>query len=117
MPFEERMMTENDNVYSIFTDALDQIAAFVYTPQFLSVLEELRAVPVNDRHLFVASVMLSEAELARRAVIVPRDLVIQRSVFADGRPTLFCVSKAIGGIPPWHKVTITFDNEGSMVGL
>lgn len=110
-------MAENDNVHLIFKDALDQIAAFVCTPQFQSVLEELRAAPVSDRHLFVASVMLSQAELARRGVIVPPDLVIQRSVFADGRPTLFCVSKAVSGIPPWHKVTITFANEGAMVGL
>ena len=36
---------------------------------------------------------------------------MQRSEFADQRPTLFCVTKMLGLAYPWQKVTITFDSE------
>ena len=41
---------------------------------------------------------------------VPNDMHLQRSEFADGRPTLFCVTKILPLAHPWHKVTITFDD-------
>jgi len=37
-------------------------------------------------------------------------MLIQRSEFADQRPTLFCVSKVLPLAYPWHKITVTFDS-------
>ena len=75
-------------------------------------LTEMYALPAHLQHEFVELVCLDENALRARGLEVPEGLVIQRSEFGDKRPTLFCVTKVLPPGLGWHKVTITFDNEG-----
>jgi hypothetical protein len=89
-----------------------EIYDFVSTSEFQLVLQDLYDLPIQERAGFVETVLLDKEVLMRRGVVAPEGLVIQRSVFGDGRPTLFCVSKLL---PEqygycWEKLTITFDN-------
>jgi hypothetical protein len=90
--------------------ALQELAEFVKTPPFRQLLGEMSTVPANQRHKFVQTVILSDAALAARGVVPPPGVVLQRSAFADDRPTLFCISKYLPKGVVWDKVTITFDN-------
>jgi hypothetical protein len=85
-----------------------EIGQFVKTPAFEALLSELRVTAAGERGNFVEKVMLNEEELVRRGVHVPAGMMIQRSYFADNRPTLFCVSKKLPD--QRFKVTITFDD-------
>jgi hypothetical protein len=87
-----------------------EIGKFVQTPEFQRLLFELRTIPVERRVEFVESVVLNRDELAHRGIETPCGMVLQRSYFADNRPTLFCVTKKLSQ-NEW-KVTITFDAEG-----
>lgn len=96
---------------SAMTGTLDDIIDFVTTPAFRAVVDELNDQPASAWPDFVESVLLDDAELERRGVTVPEDVLIQRSSFGDGRPTLFCVVKYL---PEeyrdlWAKMTVTFD--------
>jgi hypothetical protein len=88
--------------------ATTDIAYFVNTEEFQSLLAELYSKPVSERHDFVRNVIINKDELATRGISVPDGMTVQRSAFADGRPTLFCVTKYLPGGK--RKVTITFDN-------
>jgi len=90
-------------------DSVLEIAEFANTAAFQVLLAELYALPYEERDEFVRSVLLDPVKLAERSVEVPAGLTIQRSRFHDGRPTIFCISKVIGG--DRRKVTITFDRE------
>lgn len=90
-------------------DAVVEIMRFVNTDEFQTVLEELYSAPSEDRDEYVRRVLLDDGQLAQRSVFVPEGMAIQRSRFHDGRPTIFCVSKMVGG--DLRKVTITFDKE------
>jgi hypothetical protein len=74
------------------------------------VLAEMAALDEDARSNFVVDELLEPTRRADRDLVVPNGMQIQRSQFADGRPTLFCVSKVLPLAYPWHKVTITFDN-------
>ena len=103
---------ENDAVATAIQDALRRVIAFASLPEFQKVVKELNEVPYEQRADFVESVLLDEDRLRDRGVSVPEDLIIQRSVFGDRRPTLFCLTKHLEvqqGV--WEKVTITFDND------
>ena len=89
---------------------ISEIGKFVETTEFQMLLSELRAVPVEDKVRFVENVVLNGNELTRRNINIPEGMAIQRSYFADNRPTLFCVTQKLTN-KQW-KVTITFDNEG-----
>jgi len=95
------------------TQALEQIFKFVSSPEIQSLLKELEEIPAAFRHDYVSLVLLDENELAKRNVFVPSDLVIQRSAFADKRPSLFCVTKRLPQGILWDKVTVTYDNPQS----
>jgi hypothetical protein len=86
-----------------------EIGEFVNTAEFQGLLRELYSRPYEDRDEFVRTVMLDSEQLAARSITVPEGMTIQRSRFSDGRPTIFCVSKMVGG--DLRKVTITFDKE------
>ena len=89
-----------------------EIAEFVSTEEFQSLLSELYSKPTDERHDFVRNVVINKDELTARGISVPEGMTVQRSAFADGRPTLFCVSKYLPDRK--RKVTVTFDNpEGS----
>jgi len=92
----------------------DRIIAFVTTPEFKALHQELRRLPPAERPGFVEGVILQPAELAKRGIVVPDDILIQTSAFGDRRPTLFAVkiflpAKFYG--KPWENVNLTFDNE------
>lgn len=103
------MKTDPSQLGNEVTAGIIEIGRFVESPAFEKLLLELRAVPVEQRVEFVKSVVLNQKELAQRGIRVPVGLVIQRSYFADNRPTLFCVSKKLND-GKW-KVTITFDED------
>ena len=88
--------------------ATTEIAEFVHTEEFRSLLSELNSKPLGERHDFVRNVVINKDELAARGISVPEGMTVQRSAFADGRSTLFCVSKYLPDRK--KKVTITFDN-------
>jgi len=90
--------------------SLAEIGEFTKSPTFQAMLNEMWAHSPQNRPGFVVDVILSQAEREKRSVFTPQGMVIQRSTFADGRPTLFCVSKVLPPGAPWHKVTFTFDN-------
>jgi hypothetical protein len=90
------------------------IIDFVCSSPFRDVLRELSELPEALRHEFVDLVLLDNEQLSLRGVTVPEGLSIQRSYFADNRPTLFCV---VAHVPPgfgWKKLTVTYDNQ--MIG-
>jgi hypothetical protein len=96
------------------TKALKRVVDFAQTEPFRQVLSEMMSIPPHDRAQFVLDVWLSPAQLRRRGLDVPDDLIIQRSAFGDDRPTLFCVTKHLPKGLGWSKVTVTIDNsEGS----
>lgn len=89
--------------------ALEDIQEYVLSAPFQSLLAELWSLPREQRDRFVREVMLASEALAERDATPPDGITIQRSSFADGRPTVFCVTKLLpDGI---RKMTITFDNE------
>lgn len=99
------------------TDAMREgyaiLIDFVMTPDFQSVLDEMRGLPPVQRPGFVVDVLLDADALAERGVVVPDGIMIQRSAFGDRRPTLFAVKR---WLPErfkdvWENVNLTFDNE------
>lgn len=89
-------------------EALADIHAYVLTEQFRAVLAEMNTLPtLQQKDEYVRRVLLDPSELAQRGIAPPEGIEVQRSVFADHRPTAFCVVKHL---PDVHrKVTITFD--------
>ena len=90
---------------------LAAIVDFVVSEPFQFLLAELRFTPFDLRPQFVLDVVLNQAEREARGVFVPANMLIQRSTFHDGRPTLFCVSAMTKLAEPWRKLTYTFDND------
>jgi hypothetical protein len=91
--------------------ATTEVAEFVATEEFQALVAELYSKPVSERFAFVRDVAIDKDKLAKRGVSVPEGMTVQRSTFADGRPTLFCVSKYLPDGK--RKVTVTFDNPES----
>jgi hypothetical protein len=101
---------EVEAIRAVIRDAVKRIGQLVCRSEFQAMLTELFALEERDRPSFVLRVILNEDERKKRGVIVPDRMVIQRSTFADKRPTLFCVTQLVPLAYPWDKVTITFDN-------
>ena len=91
----------------------DKIIDFVTSKFFLVAMDEMSAMSHVERPSFVVDVLLNNEELARRNIVVPDGILIQRSSFGDRRPTLFAVKhflpKEFSDV--WQNVNITFDNE------
>jgi hypothetical protein len=99
-----------DELKKEIVETLSEIRSFVQTDRFQSLLNELRSIHRQSlRREFVRDVVIDEEELANRGILVPEGLIIQRSAFRDGRPTLFCVTKLLKN-EKW-KVTITYDDD------
>lgn len=93
---------------------LQNIRDFVTTDSFVAMLGELYDLEPVDRDQFVRDELLNAEKLRARGITVPPGLKIQRSVFGDGCPTIFCVTKLMSdGI---RKVTYTFDS-GSLPAM
>jgi len=100
-----------DEIGNAIRMGMSRIADFVTTEKFQNLLAEMSELPPTSRPEFVLDVVLNQQELESRGVVVPHDMMIQRSTFHDGRPTLFCVSALTALAYPWRKVTYTFDND------
>lgn len=87
--------------------AMAELKEFVERPRFQQVLAEMDKLPFAERDTFIRRHLLNPAELARRGITPPEGIVIQRSRFGDGRPTVFAVVKYLP--QDYRKVTITFD--------
>lgn len=89
--------------------ALEDIQEYVLSAPFQRLLGDLWSLPPDQRDQFVRQVLLAPEALAARGATPPDAITIQRSSFADGRPTVFCVTKLLpDGV---RKMTMTFDNE------
>jgi hypothetical protein len=104
-------VSRDELLTSAVKEALGAIQQFAESPEFMAVLGELWSEPEPRRADFVSKVLLHPESLLRRGVVVPEGILLQRSWFRDNRPTLFCLTMHLADGLPWHKVTITFDNE------
>jgi len=111
------MTVDADSLANEMERSIGAIGQFVKRREFKQLLAELRAVPPSGRAEFVEEVLLDANELARRGICVPDGMVIQRSYFADNRPTLFCVTKRLPDPNSKWKVTITFDSDGQLASF
>jgi hypothetical protein len=109
------MQTDPQELGNEVANGILEIGKFVQKPEFQRLLFELRTVPAERRVEFVETVLLNDNELAHRGIEIPSGMVLQRSYFADNRPTLFCLTKKLSQ-KQW-KVTITFDAEGQAGSL
>lgn len=96
---------------------LRELEQFASTAEFCALLDELWAVPLEQRADFVTDVILNPHERDKRGIRVPDGIVLQRSAFRDDRPTLFCMVRYIPEGLEWSKVTITFDNPSGQPAL
>ena len=95
---------------------LYEIEQVVLTSEFQALLAEIYALPESARPQFIHEVVLRKSELARRGIVIPSEMTVQRSSFADERPTLFCVCKRLHSHPE-KKATFTFDNTAGVLPL
>lgn len=108
---ENREINPTLEIQLLIQKGIEDIGEFISTPEFDILVNELYATSRNERAAFVIDEILDIEKMKDRNIKVPADMKIQRSHFDDERPTLFCVTKYIDGAYPWHKVTITFDND------
>jgi hypothetical protein len=71
---------------------IEAIGRFVASPPFQRALAELAELDQEARERFVSEELLNSTRRKLRGIVPPDGMIIQRSRFADGRPTLFCVS-------------------------
>jgi hypothetical protein len=93
--------------YNESKSILAYLKTFASKSEFQLLLQELYSKSGDARSKFVHDVIINPGEIAKRGIIVPNDIIIQRTAFADNRPTLFCLTKyKADGIT---KLTITYD--------
>lgn len=92
-------------------EGIEDIGRVVAVQPFQDMLEEMYSHPKHERPAFVERVVLNAQEREKRGVFIPSEVILQRSKFADGRPTLFCATRLLPLAYPWQKVTLTFDSE------
>jgi len=102
-----------DELQTVMREHYDKLISFVSTPEFRSIFEELMSLDPHQRPAFIQEVLLDEAKLAERGIIIPEGILIQRSAFGDRRPTLFAVKHFLPERyrDVWENVNLTFDNE------
>src|SRR5689334_7340875 len=61
--------------------AYSELIDFACTNEFQKMLQDLYRLPSSKRPHFVQSVILSNKELSRRGVLIPKGILIQRSSF------------------------------------
>jgi len=101
-----------EELVAAMSEGYDELMQFVLTPEFKELHKELYQLSKEERPGFVRGVIMNEDELEKRDIVVPEELLIQRSSFGDRRPTLFCVKKYLPEKfhNAWENVNITFDN-------
>ena len=102
-------MNRDEAIRAEVEGSLNEINEFVKSTPFQRLLADMRKLPSQEqRRRFVRDEVINNQALADRGILVPGGLIVQRSVFADGRPTLFCITKHLSDGE--QKVTITFDD-------
>lgn len=81
----------------------------VCQPSFVALLKETMSLPESVQHEFIEIAWLDPAILKQRGVVIPDGVTVERSWFADQRPTLFCVVAHLPAGYGWEKITFTFD--------
>jgi hypothetical protein len=104
-----------DDLYAVMRKNYDELIDFVISPPFKALVEKMYSLPSEQRPGFVKSVLLNSSALVEAGVQVPNGILIQRSAFGDGRPTLFVVKKYLpeGYDVVWENVNLTFDQNTS----
>lgn len=102
---------DNGELKRAMRDAYAVLVQFVTGPEFTSLLAEMRDLSDIRREQFIRHILLNRAALEARGLVVPSDIIIQRSAFGDRRPTLFCVKKYLPKEfhTVWENVNLTFD--------
>lgn len=104
------MEDKPNDIQKVIREALGELHSFAASASFRRLLDEMSAVLPAQRHDFVRDVILDDAALEARGIFMPPGVELQRSAFADDRPTLFCMTKHLPEGVVWEKVTLTFDN-------
>lgn len=86
---------------------LEVVIEFTETENFKKLVQELYSLEGTKRKDFIRDIVLSRDQMLKRGIAVPEDISIERSVFFDDRPTLFCVVKYLED-DDRKKVTVTF---------
>jgi len=87
---------------------LKDLRNFASNSNFQKLLKELYTLPASKQSQFVKEQILNKTSLTKRGIVLPKDILIMRSAFADNRPTLICLVKyKADGI---SNLTITFDS-------
>ncbi len=102
-----------EHLYKIMRETYDELIDFIVDTPFKELIETMYKEPEDARPAFVTDKILNGEYLASQGIKVPDDILIQRSSFGDGRPTLFVVKKYLGeeNRDIWENVNITFDQE------
>jgi hypothetical protein len=100
-----------DDLRAVMRTYYDSLIDFVLEPNFKKILDELYDLPIPERAEFVRNTILDPESLQQRGVEVPDGVLIQRSTFGDGRPTLFVVKRYLPEDyqVAWENVNLTFD--------
>lgn len=104
---------DGDQLATWVREGIEEIIEFVYRDEFQAVVKELYDLPNEQRDAFVRKVLLRPEQLAARGIAVPEGMIVQRSHFADERPTIFCVTKYLPDGK--RKVTVTYDAESDLL--
>ena len=88
-------------------EILNYLREFASQSAFQKLVTELYALPKDQMSKFVHDNIVDSRAIASRGIKVPADILVQRSAFADNRPTLFCLTKYRKDGKT--KLTITFD--------
>ena len=104
---------DGDQLATWVREGIEEIIAFVYRDEFQAVVRELYSLPNEQRDAFVRQILLRPEELKARGVTPPEGMIVQRSHFADERPTIFCVTKYLPDGK--RKVTVTYDAESDLL--
>jgi hypothetical protein len=107
------VVVDSENLYQVMRRTYDELLDVVAREEFQALLHELYSLHPTERPSFVLSEILPVEKREKRGVILPEGILVQRSSFGDGRPTLFCIKKYL---PEdcrefWENVNITFDNK------
>ena len=110
----EKLEFSRDELKQAMREGYDDLIAFFLSEQFQAVWSELRELPRIARYKFIKEILLNPERLQREyGVHIPDGIMIQRSAFGDGRPTLFCMKKYLPEKfhSVWENVNLTFDEK------
>ena len=99
------------------SETYDELLDLFFSENFQNVWEHMKKQNGIARFNFISQTILDREVLKRDwSVIVPDQILIERSSFGDRRPTLFCLKKYLPEKfhQVWENVNLTFDEEYEM---